>query len=622
MWIVRLALKRPYTFIVAALLLLLITPVVLLRTPTDVFPDINIPVVSCIWSYSGLSAQEMERRIVFIHERSVTTLVNDIEHVESQCLNGVGVIKMYFQPGTSVDAAVAQVTAISQTVMRSMPPGIQPPLIVRYSASTVPILQFGVSSPTLSEQELFDLSVNYMRVGLSTIRGASIPYPYGGKIRQVMVDMDNRALQAKGLSPSDVVDAINAGNVIAPSGTAKIGETEYDVAMNTSPPRIADLNNLPVKTLPGGIVYVRDVANVHDGFPPQVNIVRQNGHRGLLISILKSGSASTLEIVANIRKAMPRILSTLPPEMHIETVSDQSLFVRAAVNGVITEGVIAAALTALMILLFLGNWRSTLIVAISIPLSVLASVATLSALGETINLMTLGGLALAVGILVDDATVTIENITERRLENHGRFRRRHSRGRGRNCHAGLCFHAVHLHCVCADVFFDRRGALPLRAAGRGGGLRHDRLLRSFPHADPNPCHVSAAQAPRLARGRRKEAGLFRPVAAGRFETWFKRLRSGYAMLLAVFLSRRGSVAVAFLLFCAGSWLLIPQLGQDFFPSVDAGEVRLHLRARTGTRVEETARLTDQVEKVIRQEIPAGEMEAYWTTSAFPTAAST
>ncbi len=410
MWIVRLALRRPYTFVVGALVLLLLTPSVLLRTPTDIFPEINIPVISVVWQYAGLNATEIEQRLIYLHERSLSATVNDIEHIESNAYNGVGIIKVFLQPGASVDAGVAQVTAIAQTILRQMPPGQTPPLIIRYNASTVPILQYAVSSKKLAEQELYDLSQNQIRVGLSTVRGAAVPWPYGGKTRLVSVDLDLAALKSKNLAPQDVVNAINAQNLILPSGTAKIGATEYDVELNTSPKVLDELNDLPIKTVNGATLYVRDVAQVRDGYQPQVNVVRQDGVRGSLLTILKSGSASTLDVVSRVKAAMPRILSGLPPELEVKEFADQSLFVRAAIDGVVKEGVIAAALTALMILLFLGSWRSTFIIALSIPLSVLSSLAALSALGETINLMTLGGLALAVGILVDDATVAIENI--------------------------------------------------------------------------------------------------------------------------------------------------------------------------------------------------------------------
>ena len=410
MWIVRLALRRPYTFVVAALLLVLLTPFILLRTPTDIFPNINIPVISVIWQYAGLDAQDIQQRIVFAHERALSVTVNDLEHIESTSYNGIGVIKVFLQPGASVPAAVAQITAIAQTVLRQMPPGQQPPLIIQYNASTVPILQYCFSSSKMSEQELFDVTANQVRLGFSTLRGALVPWPYGGKTRVISVDINLPALKAKNLAPIDIVNAINAQNLILPGGTAKIGPTEYDIGVNGSVGPIDDLNNLPVKVVNGATIRLRDVAQVHDGYNPQVNAVRLDGVRGALLTIMKSGAASTLDVVASAKAALPRIMSTVTPDLHVKEFADQSLFVRAAVSGVLREGVIAASLTALMILLFLGSWRSTLIIALSIPLSVLSSVAVLSALGETINLMTLGGLALAVGILVDDATVAIENI--------------------------------------------------------------------------------------------------------------------------------------------------------------------------------------------------------------------
>src|SRR6266496_3541757 len=410
MWIVKRALRRPYTFVVSALLLVLLTPFVLLRTPTDIFPKIEIPVISVIWQYAGLSAQEIEQRIIYTHERTLSATVNDIEHIESNSYNGIGIIKVFLHQGASVDAGVAQITAVAQTILRLLPPGQTPPLIIRYNASTVPILQYGLSSDKLSEQELYDLAQNQVRVGLSTVLGAAVPWPYGGKTRVVSVDLDLTALKAKNLSAQDVVNAVNAQNLILPGGTAKIGATEYNIEINSSPRILEELNDLPVKTLAGATIFLRDVAQVRDGYQPQQNIVRQDGVRGALLTILKSGSASTLDVVRRVKEVMPRILSGLPPELEVKEFADQSLFVRAAIDGVVKEGVIAAALTALMILLFLGSWRSTFIIALSIPLSVLSSLAILSALGETINLMTLGGLSLAVGILVDDATVAIENI--------------------------------------------------------------------------------------------------------------------------------------------------------------------------------------------------------------------
>jgi multidrug efflux pump subunit AcrB len=417
MWIVRVALNRPYTFIVLALLILLLSPVVIQRTPTDIFPNINIPVIAVAWQFTGLNPEEMEGRITTGFERVLTTTVDNIEHIESTTVSGQSMVKIFLQPNASLDTANAQVTAISQTALRQLPPGVQPPLIINYSASTVPILQLALSG--LSESELNDVGLNFLRTQLVTVPGASIPYPYGGKQRQVMVDLDPRLLQSKGLSPADAVTALGQQNIVLPSGTAKIGQFEYDVAMNASPRTVAELNDLPVKTLGNSTIYLGDVAHVRDGFAPQTNVVRQDGRRGVLVTILKTGTASTLDVVRGIRDLLPRVIPTLPPQLKIQPVADQSIFVRAAVSGVIREAVIAACLTALMILIFLGSWRSTVIIAVSIPLSILSSVIALSLLGETINIMTLGGLALAVGILVDDATVTIENIERYREGGQG-----------------------------------------------------------------------------------------------------------------------------------------------------------------------------------------------------------
>src|SRR5882724_7883152 len=415
MWIVHLALRRPYTFVVASLLLLLLTPFVLLRTPTDIFPNINIPVVSVIWGYTGLSAKDIEQRMVYTDERALTTTVNNIQHIESTSYDSVGVVKVFFQPGVSPDGAVAQIAAESQTILKQLPPGTTPPLIIQYNASTVPILQFGISSTTLSEQQTFDVAMNTIRVGLISVPGAGIPYPFGGKQRVVSVDLNPKALKAQNLSQQNVVDALVTQNLVYPSGTAKIGANEYPIDLNTSFRLIERLNDVPIKTTSdGAVIRVHDVAQVRDGYMPQQNVVRQDGIRSTLLSILKNGSVSTLDVASGIKAAMANVLKIAPANLQVKQFADQSVFVKAAVSGVVREGVIAAALTALMILLFLGSWRSTLIIAISIPLAVLASLAILSALGETINLMTLGGLALAVGILVDDATVTIENV-ERHL---------------------------------------------------------------------------------------------------------------------------------------------------------------------------------------------------------------
>ncbi len=415
MWIVRVALNRPYTFIVLALLILILSPIVIQRTPTDIFPEIDIPVIAVVWNYTGMSAEEMEGRMTSVYERVLTTLVNNIEHIESTTVNGLAVVKIFLQPNASLDAAIAQVTATSQTILKQMPPGVVPPLVMSYNASSVPILQLGLSSQTLSEQQLGDLGLNFVRTQLVTIPGASVPYPYGGKQRQVMIDLNPALMQSKGIAPSDVVAAFNQQNLILPAGTAKIGQFEYDVDLNASPKQVTEMNDLPVKQVGNSTIYLRDVAHVRDGFAPQTNIVRLDGQRGALVSILKTGKGSTLDIVASARAMLPTLAATLPPDLKMQPLADQSIFVRASVQGVIREAVIAAALTGIMILVFLGSWRSTLIIAVSIPLSILTSILVMSALGETINIMTLGGLALAVGILVDDATVEIENVN-RNLE--------------------------------------------------------------------------------------------------------------------------------------------------------------------------------------------------------------
>jgi len=609
-WIVKLALSRPYTFVVAALVLLLLTPFVLLRTPTDIFPEINIPVVSVVWWYNGLSAQEIEERIVYNHERMISTLVNDIEHTESTSYKSAGVIKVFFQPGASVEAGIAQITATGQTILRLLPPGSTPPFIIKYNAASVPVLQYSLASKKFSEQELQDMAMNRVKVGLSTVRGASVPYPAGGKARVVAVDMDLEALKANNLAPQDVVNAFNAQNFVLPSGSAKIGITEYDVSMNSNPTVLAELNDLPVKTINGAVIRVGDVAHVHDGYQPQQNVVRLDGVRGVLLTVLKSGLASTLSVVDGVKKAMPRILSSLPPELEAKEFADQSLFVRAAINGVVKEGVIAAGLTAVMILLFLGSWRSTFIIALSIPLSVLTSLAVLSALGETINLMTLGGLALAVGILVDDATVEIENV-----------HRQMALGKP-NVQAILdgaqeialpAF--VSTLCICivfVPMFFltgvARYLFVPLAEAVVFAMLASYVLSRTLiptlvmwfyrnieyrGHA-PEPQSVSA---------------WLRPFVATqiRFESGFSRFRGDYRRLLGTVLAHRGLFVILFLAFCAGTSLLIPQLGQNFFPSVDAGQFRLHVRAPGGTRIEETTRLVDRIGTVIREEIPPAEL---------------
>ena len=610
MWIVRLALRRPYTFVVAALVLLLLTPLVLLRMSTDIFPSINIPVISVVWTYNGLSSQEMEQRVVFNHERMIATLVNDLEHTESTSYNGVGVIKAFLQPGASVPQAVAQITASSQAILRSLPPGITPPFIVQYNASSVPILQYSLASEKLPEQELQDIGMNRVKIGLSTVPGASVPMPAGGKTRVVAVDLDLAALEAKNLAPQDVISALNAQNLILPGGTAKIGSTEYNVSLNSSPTVLAALNDIPIKTVNGATIRIRDVAQVHDGSLPQTNIVRLDGVRGVLITILKSGAASTLRVVDGVKKAMPRIIGAFPSGVQVKEFADQSLFVRAAISGVIYEGVIAAALTALMILLFLGSWRGTLIIAASIPLSIFVSIVALSAFGETINLMTLGGLALAVGILVDDATVEIENV--HRQMARGKPTLQAILDGAQEVALPAFVSSLSISIVFVPMFFltgvARYLFVPLAEAVVFAVLASYVISRTLV-----PTLVKWFYSNARYDGHAPDPGAakawLRPFLRLQilFEGAFNRFRDGYHKLLGNVLSRRGSFAIVFLLFCAGTLLLIPLLGQDFFPSVDAGQFRLHVRARSGTRIEETVKLVNRVESVIRQEIAASEI---------------
>lgn len=625
MWIVRLALRRPYTFVVAALVLLLMTPYVLMRTPTDIFPSINIPVISVIWQYAGLSAPEIEQRILYNHERSLSATVNDIEHVESNSYNGVGIIKVFLQPGANVDAGVAQLTAVAQTILRQMPPGQTPPLIIRYNASTVPILQYGFTSEKLSEQEVADLTLNQVRVGVANIPGAQIPWPYGGRMRTVVVDIDLTALKAKNLRPQDVVDAVNAQNLILPAGTSKIGETEYNIEVNSSPRILDDLNNVPIRVVNGATIYLRDVAQVRDGFNPQANIVRMNGQRGALLTVMKSGAASTLDVVRKIKEALPRVMGTVTSDLQAKEFSDQSLFVRAAIDGVAKEGVIAGALTALMILLFIGSWRSTVIIAISIPLSVLTSIAILSALGETINLMTLGGLALAVGILVDDATVEIENVHRQMAMGKPLIRAILD---GAEEIALPAF--VSTLCICivfVPMFFLTGVArflfVPLAEAVVFAMLASYVLSRTLVPTlvmwfyRNSPYHGHGEHGPPLNAAR--PTGWSAPfvLIQRSFERGFASFRDGYRSLLAAFMARRGTFALCFLAFCLGSLALVSQLGQDFFPKVDGGQFRLHLRARSGTRIEETARLVERVHQVIREVVPANEISGVLDNIGIP-----
>ena len=603
MWIVRIALDRPYTFIVLALLILIVSPVVIARTPTDIFPNVNIPVIAVAWQYRGLNAEELEGRITTSYERVLTTTVDNIQRIESTTINGQAIIKVYLQPGASLDTANAQITAISQTVIRQYPPGITPPLIINFSASSVPILQLALSGEGLAEQQLFDLGVNFLRPQLVTIRGVAIPFPFGGKQRQVMVDLNPRMLQAKGLSPAEVLDSLNLQNLVLPSGTAKIGGLEYDVTLNAAPRTVSDLADIPVKVVGNSTIYLRDVANVRDGFGIQTNIARRDGRRGTVLTVLKSGDVSTLDIVDNIRAAVPRVASTLPPELKVDLIADQSVFVRGAVMGVIHEAIIAACLTALMILLFLGSWRSTLIIAVSIPLSILTSVITLSFLGETINIMTLGGLALAVGILVDDATVTIENI-ERYLEEGRELRGAIFDGAAQIAVPTL----VSTLCICIvflPMFFLSGTArylfVPLAEAVVFAMLASYVLSRTL--VPTLAMYLLRAKAHRDAPSRNPFVRLQRG-----FERGFERIRAAYRGLLERLLSRQAAFVAAFLAVCVSAGLLVPWLGENFFPVSDNGQFILHLRAKTGTRIEETARLVDLVETAIRREIPSGELD--------------
>ena len=599
-WIVKLALDRPYTFIILALLIMVMSPVVILRTPTDIFPNINIPVIAVAWQYTGLDPEEMEGRLTTPYEKALTTLVDNIEHIESTSYNGVSVIKLFLQPGASIDTANAQVTAVSQQELRALPPGTLPPEIINFSASSVPILQLGVSGKGLDEQQLADLSQNSVRPALVTVPGAVLPLPYGGKQPQISVSMDEAKMQSKGVSPSDILNAMNAQSVVLPSGTAKIGSEEYDVRTNSAPRTLAGLSMMPIKDVNGAMVYLRDVATVSSGAAFQTNIVRQDGRRGVLITVLKAGNASTLSVVQGIRGLLPRIAQIVPPNLKITPLSDQSVFVRAAVSGVIREAVIAAALTGLMILLFLGSWRSTLIIAISIPLSILTSVIVLSMIGETINTMTLGGLALAVGILVDDATVTIENI-ERFLENGYELREAILDGAAQIAVPAL----VSTLCICIvflPMFFLQGVArylfVPLAEAVMFAMLASYILSRTL--------------VPTLAMYllRAKNHGPSRnPLVRFQrgFEAAFERVRNSYQLLLMRLVFARKLFIPGFLLACLCAFLLLPFLGQDFFPNTDSGEFILHIRGRTGLRIEETARLTDLVETSIRKKIPPSEI---------------
>ena len=610
MWIVRLALRRPYTFVVISILILIMGALAIVRTPTDIFPNIDIPVVSIIWNYNGLVPEDMSDRIVSVTERNLTTTVDNIEHIESQSLNGIAVVKVFLQPTANLQQGIAQITASSQTQLRQLPAGTTAPLIIAYSASSVPVLQLALSGNGLSEQQLNDYGLNFIRTQLITVPGTAVPYPYGGKQRQVMVDLNTAALQSKGLSALDVVNAISVQNLILPTGTSKIGSREYDVSIpNAAPQTIADLNRIPIKTIGGTTIYISDVAWVRDGFPPQTNIVRVNGQRSVLLTIQKAGNASTLNVISGIKALLPQIEATVPPQLKIQPLADQSIFVRSAISGVVRETLIAACLTAFMILTFLGSWRSTVIIATSIPLAILTSIIVLSAMGQTINIMTLGGLALAVGILVDDATVEVENINRNReaepdkdmdqvvLESASQI-------------ATPAFVSTLSICIVFAPMFLLTGVarylfVPLAEAVVFAMLASYLLSRT----------IVPTMAKYLLRGDKHEAGnapsrnpLVRLQKS--FEEGFERFRRSYRSLLEICLRHRRLFLIGFFAACLGSLLiLIPWLGQDFFPSVDSGAFKLHLRAPTGMRIEETANLCDRVEQSIHQQIPASEVQS-------------
>jgi multidrug efflux pump subunit AcrB len=611
MWIVKVALQRPYTFLVLAILILLMGVLAILRTAVDIFPAINIPVVAAIWNYTGLQPEEMASRIVLTTERVAQTTVNDVEHTESQSLNGIAVVKYFFQPKADERLSYAQITGVSQTQLRQLPPGTTPPYILAYNASTVPIIQLALSSDSLSEAEIFDLANNNIRTALATVPGASIPYPYGGKQRQVMVDLDPQALRSRGLSGTDVVAAITSQNLILPAGTQKIGDLEYYIGVNASPLKVEAMNDLPISSSNGAVTYVRDVAHVRDGAPPQTNIARLEGRRAALMTVLKNGTASTLDIINAIKAKLPQIRSLVPPSLKIEPIGDQSIFVRAAISGVVREATIAACLTGLMILLFLGSWRSTLIIFISIPLSILASIACLAALGETINIMTLGGLALAVGILVDDATVTIENINAH-LEEGAEVEAAILEGAHQIAVPAL----VSTLSICI-VF------VPMFMLAGIAKFLFIPMAESVVFAMLASYLLSRTLIPTLSKyWLRKDSDASRE-GGGRlvkfqqgFERRFEHVRARYHLILEAALGSGMRFAMIFLGVMVASAILafplgryLPGLGQDFFPTVDAGQIKLHFRARTGLRIEETAALCDAVEGRIRQLIPPRELQS-------------
>jgi multidrug efflux pump subunit AcrB len=603
MWIVQLALRRPYTFVVMALLILLLGAVSIKTTPTDIFPEIEIPVVTIVWQYTGLSPDQMAKQITTYSEYTISSAVDNVKNIESQTLAGVATIRIFFQPNVHIDTAIAQITAVSQTVLRRMPPGTQPPFIIRYNASSVPILQLALGSKNLTEAQLYDYGLYRVRQQIAPVRGATLPQPYGGKPRQIMVDLDPQALRAKGLSPLDVTSAINAQNLTLPAGTAKIGTHEFVVSLNASPDTIAELNDVPVKYINGAMVYIRDVAHVRDGFQVQTNLVRKDGQRSALLTILKNGGASTIDIVNQVKALLPAMRATAPAGLEISELFDQSIFVRAAINGVVKEGVIAACLTATMILLFLGSWRSTLVVMVSIPLSILASVSLLSLLGATLNVMTLGGLALAVGILVDDATVEIENI--HRNAAMGKPIQRAILD-GAHQIAVPAFVSTLAICIVfvAVVFLDGPAKYlftPLALAVVFAMLASYLLSRTLV---PVMVKYIVGEEAHEAGG---EPRSFFGYIHARFNHHFENLRRGYVDTLAWALRNRGAVIALFAILVASAFAILPVVGRDFFPTVDAGQLRLHVNAPPGTRIEETEQIFARVEDVIHEVVPPADL---------------
>jgi multidrug efflux pump subunit AcrB len=623
MWIVRLALRRPYTFIVMSLLIAILGVMSILTTPTDVFPFINIPVAGVIWSYSGMSPDDMAKRVVLISERAMTTTVNSLEHLESTSYNGVSLIRVYLQPGANIDLAISQIVAVNQTILRTLPPGIYPPLVVQYDASSVPILQLGLSSATLTEQQLFDYGQNFIRTRLVTVPGISVPSPYGGKVRSVMVDLNPDALFGKGLSATDISNALNLQNLILPTGTVKVGTREYLIQLNSSPELISALNDMPIKTVNGAPVYMRDVAQVRDGYQVQTNIVRADGQRSALLTVLRHGGASTLDVVDGVKKLLPAIEATLPTSLHIAPLFDQSIFVRASVSGVVREATIAACLTGLMILLFLGSWRSTVIVCVSIPLSILTSLIVLSLLGQTINVMTLGGLALAVGILVDDATVEIENV-HRNMGFKGKTLVRAILD-GAQQIAVPAFVSTLCICIVFVPVLMLSGAAkylftPLSMAVVFAMLTSYLLTRTVVPTLVHyllPVELPLYQGGEAAENAAKEAGVIWRIHEA-FDRRFEKMRDAYHGLLDSVLQRRALVGGGFALFAFSSLGLVLFVGRDFFPYVDSGQMRLHVRCPSGTRIEEAERIFADVEAEVRRIVPSQELDTILDNIGLPT----